>query len=52
MEARAADALLLDHRDVHAGRRAVERRRVAARPATEHDKVEIVRHRRTINGRP
>ena len=42
VQARAADAALLDHRDVHPGRRPVERGRVATGPTAENHEVEIV----------
>ena len=45
VQAGAAEAALLDDRDAQAGRRAVERGRVAARAAAEHDEVEVGRIR-------
>ena len=41
VQAGAAEPLLLDDRDAHAGRRAVERGRVAAGTAAEHDEIEF-----------
>ncbi len=46
VQAGAADPLLLDDGDVHAGARAVERGRVPARTATEDDEIEVVGHGR------
>ena len=42
VQAGAAEPLLLDDRDAHARRRAVERGRVAARTTAEHDEIEVV----------
>ena len=44
VQAGPADARLLDHGDVQAGRRAVERGRVATRAAAEDDDVVVIGH--------
>ena len=44
-----AEALLLDDRDVHSGRRAVERRRVTAGTASQHDQIEIFGQRADLS---
>src|SRR5215210_8094117 len=43
VEARPADLVLVDERDLQPQLRGAEGRRVAARPGTEHDDVEVVR---------
>ena len=43
VQAGAAEPRSFDDRDAHAGRRSVERGRVAAGPATEHDEIEFLR---------
>ena len=42
VQAGAADAPLLHHRDAQTGGRAVERGRVPARPTSEHDEIEFL----------
>jgi hypothetical protein len=44
VEARAADALLLDHGDREAGGRAVQGGGIPAWPPTENDDVEVIGH--------